>query len=256
MPTDVTIATSTLFAFLLVLSRMAGVFTFLPLPGSQDAPAASRIVCAVCFTLVLFPAWPKGPLLLPSLGTTIGWVTAELALGVALGLAVLLVSEAFNLAAQIISLQAGYSYASTIDPTSQTDAGLLPLIWQLMAGLLLFSTGLHRYILKALGQSLTTCPPGSCLPSITSAELLIAFGQQMMSLGLRLAMPLVVLLMVVDILLSLVTRVSAQLQLLSLSFPVKLLGALLLFSMLCAVMPTLYSTAAEQLMPVLAKLLR
>ena len=62
--------------------------------------------------------------------------------------------------AQIISLQAGYSFATTIDPTSGADSGVLLTIAQIAAGLLFFATGLDRQILLIFAQSLTTHPPG------------------------------------------------------------------------------------------------
>lgn len=255
MPTEVAINTGTLMSFCLVLTRMAGVFAFLPIPGAQNAPAAARIGCALGFTLALFPAWPALPPDVPAIGTTVWWMASEASLGCGLGLAVLLVAEAFTVAAQTISMQAGFSYASTIDPTNQTDAGLMPLMWQLLAGMLFFTSGLDLYLLRALGLSLSTCPPGRCAPSIATAERLIAFSGQMLVVGVRLALPVVAFLMLVDVLLALVTRVSSQLQLLSLAFPAKLLIALVLIMAVSPMVPTLYRSASERLAPVIAKML-
>ena len=66
---------------------------------------------------------------------------AEAGIGIAVGLAVAFLTEGFQMGAQIISLQAGYSFATTIDPTSGADSGVLLTIAQLTAGLLFFATG-------------------------------------------------------------------------------------------------------------------
>jgi hypothetical protein len=67
-----------------------------------------------------FSSWPKidgaGP---SSLGMLIGWMLAEAGIGIAVGLAVAFLTEGFQIGAQMISLQAGYSFATTIDPTSE-----------------------------------------------------------------------------------------------------------------------------------------
>ena len=84
----------------------------------------------------------------------------EAGLGLGVGLAVAFLAEAFQMGAQIISLQAGYSFASTIDPTGQADSSVLLVIAQLAAGLLFFATGLDRQVVRALAQSLGVHPPG------------------------------------------------------------------------------------------------
>ena len=62
--------------------------------------------------------------------------------------------------AQIISLQAGYSFATTIDPPSGADSSVLLSIAQLTSGLLFFATGLDRQVLMIFAQSLSLHPPG------------------------------------------------------------------------------------------------
>ena len=52
----------------------------------------------------------------------------------AVGLVAAFLTEGFQLGAQVISLQAGYSFATTIDPTSGADSTVLLTIAQLAAG--------------------------------------------------------------------------------------------------------------------------
>jgi flagellar biosynthetic protein FliR len=59
----------------------------------------------------------------------------------------------------------------------------------------------------------------------------------MFSAGLRLAMPVIALLVMLDVSLALLGRLNQQLQLLSLAFPVKMLTALLALSWVAAVFP-------------------
>ena len=68
-------------------------------------------------------------------------------MGLAVGLAVAFLTEGFQMGAQIISLQAGYSFATTIDPNSGADSTVLITISQLAAGLLFFATGMDRLML-------------------------------------------------------------------------------------------------------------
>ena len=82
-------------------------------------------------------------------------------MGIAIGVSVAIALEAFTLAAQVLGLQAGYAYASTIDPNTEADSGILLVFAQLMSGMLFFAMGLDREILRLFAQSLEKVPAGA-----------------------------------------------------------------------------------------------
>jgi flagellar biosynthetic protein FliR len=227
--------------FLLVLARMSGLVSLIPLPGLHHGPGAARLVLALALTAALKPAWPQVPAEVTA-GYFISAMVVEASLGLGIGLAVGYVSEAFVCAAQAIALQAGYAYASAIDPTSEADSGVLPIAAQLMAGLMLLGTGLDRAVVRALGRSLSAWPPGSGIWPEQWAEL-PALGGAMFDLTLRLALPVFALLLLTDLAVGLLGRLQAQMQLLSLGFPVKMLMSLVLLALLVADWPALFESS-------------
>jgi flagellar biosynthetic protein FliR len=233
-----------LFGFLLVLARVGGALVFVPLPGMTAGLAPARAVLTVGFTLALVSRWPV-PAALPSgLGVLVCWVASEAAVGLAIGVAVAIVIEAFVLAAQVMGLQAGYAYASTIDPNTEADSGVLLVFTQLIAGMLFFALGLDRQVLRLFADSLERIPPGRFAPGAAQAEALVRLGANLFTFGLRLALPVVGLLVLLDVSLALVGRLHQQLQLLSLAFPVKMLAALLVLSWIAALIPRLMTQLA------------
>jgi flagellar biosynthetic protein FliR len=74
------------------------------------------------------------------------------------------------------------------------------------------------------------------------------------SWGIRLALPVVALLTLVDLALALVGRLNAQLQLILLAFPVKMLAALGLLAALAVLIPRVYGAAARQMLAAVAHL--
>jgi len=58
MPDNVTFSAGTLYGFLLVMARVGGALTFVPLPGVKSAPEPARIALALGFTLALYSQWP------------------------------------------------------------------------------------------------------------------------------------------------------------------------------------------------------
>jgi len=227
MPANLTLSLGTLLGFLLVLTRVAGAFVFVPLPGLSSVIAPVRVAFMFGFTLALSSRWPVMASAPPTLGTLAGWIGAEAAAGIAVGVSVAIVIEAFTLAAQILGLPAGYGYASTIDPTTQADAGILVVLAQLLAGMLFFGLGLDREVLRLFAESLDRAPAGMYALSANSAAAIIRLGSSLFSIGVRLALPVVALLSMVDVALALMGRLNAQLQLLHLAFPAKMLLALM-----------------------------
>src|SRR4029077_615182 len=146
MGTELRLETGTLYAFLLVLARVSGVFVFVPLPGIKAGPELIRAALAGSITLALYPRWPAIASSGLSFGTLVAWMLAEAALGIAVGVTVAFLADVFQMGAQIISLQAGCSFASTYDPTSGADSSVLLAISQTLAGLLFFAAGLDHQI--------------------------------------------------------------------------------------------------------------
>ncbi len=246
MPINFSLSLGGLLGFLLVLARVGGALSFVPLPGLRGVPEPARAVLAVGFSIALGARWPGVDVSTMSGGRLAGWLAAEAAVGIAIGLAVAMILELFGMAAQILGLPAGYSYASTIDPNSDADAGVLLVFAQLIGGMLFFAMGLDRFVLRLFAQSLDAIPVGSYVFTRRSAEPLIRLGSVLFSTGLRLALPVVALLTMVDVALALLGRLNQQLQLLSLAFPAKMLTALLMLSWLAALVPHLMSEFAGQ----------
>ncbi|MGA2434959.1 MAG: flagellar biosynthetic protein FliR [Bryobacteraceae bacterium] len=244
MPAEPALPLNAVFGFLLVLARVSGALVFVPLPGVTAGPKPARAALALGFTFALFPLWPRALPAEPSIGLLVVWIAAEAAFGITVGLAVAFLTESMLVAGQLLGQQAGYSYAATIDPLSQNDSNVLIVFAQLLAGLLFFSLGLDRQILRIFAQSLSAYPPGTYLPNLRTAEAIIRLGSGTFETGLRMAMPVIVLLVLVDISLALLGRINQQLQLLTLAFPVKMLAMLAFLATISVLFLPIYRGAA------------
>ena len=243
---------SQFYGFLCTLARLSGIFVFLPIPGMKNAPTAPRLVLAVIFSAVMLPLWPvlSGD---PSQGEVLLILLGEAAFGLAAGLTVSFIEEAFLVGAQALGVQAGYSYASSIDPNTQADSGVLQIFMTLFCSVLFFAAGLDRQLIRVFAGSLQSVPPGAFL-KLSSVQPVLNLGTQVFTVGLRLALPVIALLLLVDISLALLARINSQLQMLSLAFPAKMLAGLLVLASLTAVVPRLYETMATGCFEVLGQL--
>jgi flagellar biosynthetic protein FliR len=247
MPIDVAIPATIPIAFALVLTRVVGVFSFIPLPVKDAGPPLARSLFAVACTLALYSRWPVIGAGEVSGGAMAVWMFGEASFGVAVGLMVGFLSEAMVMGAQLLGLQAGYGYASVVDPTTQADSDVLQVFARLLTGLLFFATGLEGQVMRAFALSIDRYPPGHFVLTRSMAQMVIELGANVFIVGLRLAFPILGLLLMAEIALALVGRMSSQLQLGSSAAPLKMLLTLATLAAVLKIAPQLYTSYAEQI---------
>ena len=246
MPAEPDVSIALLMSFLAVLIRVSGAIIFIPIPGIRSGPDIARVVLALGLTVALYPAWPVQTAQDLTLGHMLLLVLSETAFGVTAGLAAAFLLEGFMLSVQILGLQAGFSYSSTIDPSSQADSTVLQVLIQLVSALLFFTLGIHYHVIRAFSTSLETLPPGAFRITGAHLDLIMKLGSGMLALGVRLALPVVALLLLLDLAMALMGRINSQLQLLSLAFPAKMLAGLLLLAALAPLLPRLFEASAAR----------
>ena len=234
----------------LLLSRMAAFVVFVPMPGVRASLAPTKIVLAAALTAVAAPYALStiGPQDIPAEG--VPWLllaaaTSEAALGAALGIALRLTLEAFGVAAQALGFQAGYSYVNMVDPTSQADASILNVIFALTADLLFLATDLHLFALRTLIDGLQVHPLGSFVTQAADAQTMIALGGYMFEAAVRLALPVMAVLLLIDLTLGLLNQVHSRMQLITLSFTLKLLAATGVIALMLPIAPKVFEVMAE-----------
>lgn len=254
MHTELSIDSAVLWGFLIVLARVSGFITFVPLPGMNAAPASARIVFAIFLTMCLLPLWPKvsGN---PVFGDFALWIGAEFAMGLVTGIGLSIVLEGVQLGAQTIGLQAGFSYASTVDPSTQADTAVLQTILELLTGMIVFTVGIDVHFFKLLSLGLDSAPTGAAISKAFSVEAAMQFGSLMFNTGMRLAIPVIGSLVLVDLAFALLSKVHAQLQLLSFSFSIKMLAGLAVCAATLPAYPRLLMDATEKTIAILSRLL-
>ncbi len=256
MGTSAGVPVATVLAFLLVLARVSGVFVFLPIPGLSGVMAPVKALLAAALTMALYPLWPQLPDQAPAIGALAAAIASEAALGLAAGVALTVVTESFLIAGQVAGMQAGYSFASVVDPTTQADSGVLIILSQLAASMLFFAIGLDREVIRIMARSLETMPPGTFALTRQTAGAVVHLAAGMFSTGLRLALPVLALLLMVDIGLALFGRLNQQLQLITLAFPAKMLIGLAVLALIAPLFPHVYRQSAAASLEVLRLLVR
>lgn len=219
---------SFLSAMLLALVRVSGMVVFAPFFSSTALPVRAKTV------LVGLIAFLLGPLVatLPRAHAEIGFsaVIGELGVGLVYGLVLALLNEMLLFAGEIVGLQLSFSTVNLLDPTSSIQTSLMSDLFQLMGTLVLISAGLDRILLASLVRSFRVVPLGSyVLSPVTSTAIVQAAGGIFLA-AVELAAPVLAATMLVEVSVALLSRMSPQLPVMSLTVPLKTLVG---FAVLC-----------------------
>ncbi|BEV73192.1 type III secretion system export apparatus subunit SctT [Paludibacterium sp. THUN1379] len=156
-------------------------------------------------------------------------LAGELTIGLLLGFAAALPFWALDMAGFVLDTMRGASMASVLNPLLGSQSSALGFLFaQLLATVFLVSGGFHALI-NALLDSYRQLPPGGHWqfgPGFL--RLLDTSWQMMYALALRFAMPGVVIMVLIDLGLGLINRTVQQLNVFSLSMPIKSLAVLLM----------------------------
>ncbi len=214
-------------ATLLVATRLGTLLWMTPPLHALPVPATARVLlvlglsAALAWTLVADGAWR--PATLPGL---VQALLAEVAVGLVLGLGVLLAFAGFQFAGRLLDVQVGFGLAQVYDPQSRTQVSPLAALLPWVGVLLFFAVDGHHQLLRGLAFSLRALPPGGDWQLQAAAASVLQQAGALIALGFALAAPVVAALLLVDLVLGVAARNLPQLNLLVLSFPLKVLCGL------------------------------
>lgn len=209
----------------LLLARPAMLVMVSPVFGGQSAPPYVRVGLALLLAVLSLPlvAVPA----VPTLGALGLIVLREMAIGLALGLAVGAVLAGAELGGQLASGQLMLSYGSVIDPQGGARNTLLASLYGNLALLTFFAINGHHALLRALADSYQALPIGVGAIADSLAGSVMRLLGVVFQFGLRLAAPVIVVMLVVELATGLISRAAPALNLMVVGTPVRLIIGLL-----------------------------
>jgi flagellar biosynthetic protein FliR len=184
------------------------------------------------------PSLPPMPVVALDSALAIGLITQNLVIGITLGFAVRIVFAAVEFAGELIGLQMGLNYAGFFDPASGSQGTATSRFFGTTVGLLFIAVNAHLLVVMAVVQSFTAFPVGPEPFAFLRALQPQTWGAEVFGIGLWIALPLIGMLLFVNLVLGIISRVAAQMNVFAIGFPITvgvgLLGILLTLPMMQA----------------------
>jgi flagellar biosynthetic protein FliR len=202
--------------------RALALFSSLPVLGTRTVPTRVRIGLAAFVALAAQASMPEPPPVPLDSPVAFMLVLQQLVIGLALGFSVRVVFASVEFAGELIGLQMGLNFAGFFDPsTASTGTASARFFGTTVAWLFVVGGG-HLMVIAVLVQSFQAFPVGPEPFAFLKAAQPQRWGAEIFSMGLWIALPLVAMLLMVNLVLGVVSRVAAQLNVFSVGFPVTL----------------------------------
>jgi len=206
--------------FVLAFFRIAGMMLFAPLFGSSRIPRRVRVMLA----LVLAMSVIRGlkPVMLPDTlwGLTAG-IAGEMAFGLAMGMILSFVFIAAQWAGEIIGQQMGFNLSEVFDPTFGAQGSIVGELYFMLALVVFLTVGGHHAMLLGLRDSFDALPLLSLGMNEALFDTLISFFQSATVLAVRLAAPMLVTMLVVDLALGLIGKMMPQMNVMAMGLSLR-----------------------------------
>ncbi|HEY0460709.1 MAG TPA: flagellar biosynthetic protein FliR [Pyrinomonadaceae bacterium] len=220
-----------LVLFGLAFARFISFITVVPFFGGSVVPSQVKVATATALVIITYPSLlaelpPDGsPLAFGAVGF-VAMLAKEVFVGYTLGFVASLVFEAVSVAGRIADLQRGSTMSELFAPQLQERVSELGQFKLQLAIVVFLTTGAHRFFITALVRSFEFIPAlkfphieGGWTPA---AEFMTMITGSVLSIGIQLAVPIIITLLLTDLFFGLINRVAPQVNVFFLSMPVKM----------------------------------
>jgi len=216
--------------------RLAGIFLFAPVFGSNAVPVRVKAPLAVVLAFCVYPMVPPQvpiELALPTMAYAVGF---EMLIGLVIGYGAAIPLMGMQMGGVMIGQQLGTGMAQVFNPEFESETTVVGQMLFILALTLFLLLDGHRALVMVLVGSFQGVPLGGFVPDGRLLSLAVGLLASMFELAVRVAAPLLCLVFLETVAVGFLTRTMPQLNILSLSFPLRIMMgvafvALLLTSM-------------------------
>lgn len=216
--------------------RLMALISTAPVLNEKEITTKAKIGLGLLATFLIGPHLTITPV--PIFSAEGLWLLVkQILIGTCIGFTMQLAFATFRMAGEVIGLQMGLSFATFFDPSGGPNMPVLARFLNLLAMLLFLAFDGHLWLISMLADSFHVIPIDTA-PIDTNIFYSIARAGSLIFInGLMLALPLVTLLLVLNLALGLLNRMTPQLSVFVIGFPVTLTVGIMTIGTLMTLIP-------------------
>jgi flagellar biosynthesis protein FliR len=221
--------------FALLVVRPGAVMMIAPGFAGTHIPMPVKVGLTVLIAIGLLPSVVV-PRALPEVSLALV-IAREVAIGFSLAFVLRALIAGAEFAGHLSGQQIGFNYGATIDPQSGVRNNMLATLYGSLATLGFLAINGHHQLLRALAESYAGLPIGvghlnaSIVQSVNDIFALVFI------LGVRLAAPIVVVLLLVELAVGLISRSAPTLSFMVIGYPIRIILGMMLLAALIGTVP-------------------
>jgi flagellar biosynthetic protein FliR len=228
--------------------RVLAVFTTMPVFSQRAVPLRVRIGLAGLIAFAAQAMLPEMPRIALDSPTAFVAIAQQLLVGMSIGFAVRIVFAAIEFAGELIGLQMGLNYAGFFDPATGGQATAVSRFFGTTVAFLFVIINGHLLVIAAVVQSFHSFPVGPEPFAFLRAVRPETWGSEIFRLGLWIALPMIAMLLFVNLVLGVISRVAQQMNVFAIGFPITLGVGLLGVLLTLPMMQAPFTMALEQML--------
>ena len=202
-----------LFGMLLAFARITGIVHTAPIIGTKTVPVPLKVGLAGLLALAVGPLLVVDPSAMswsgPKLGLLMG---SELLLGVGMGFSATVLLALLEMLGTFVGINSQLAIALSFDPLSGSQQVITTRLVQVAGFLVFLSLDLHHQVLYGLVDSFVVAPAGTGVLAAAAGTSMSAVLGDVFLDAMRISMPVVAAVLVLNLVAALVTRFAQQMN--------------------------------------------
>ena len=212
-----------LSAGVLVMVRLSGLMVFAPVFSSAAIAARVKAGFVLALTILLAPAVAAVPGARAELSLVS--IAGELGVGLMFGLCMMILTESLMFAGTLMGMSFSFSLVNLLDPNTHVETAVLGQLLGWLGTLVILGAGLDRVLLAAMVRSFCAVPVGRAVVQASTGPALAHMAGGIFLAGLQLAAPVMAAALVVEMTVSMVSRLAPMLPVQVVGIPLKTLSS-------------------------------
>ncbi|MGP1346411.1 MAG: flagellar biosynthetic protein FliR [Phycisphaerales bacterium] len=225
-------------AFVVVLSRIAGLFLFAPLLSSSAIPLQIKILLVLAFAVSVYPTVGFAGMAYVRLDlySLAPLMASEMLIGAVIGLLAALPLHAVQLGGLLVGQQIGLGMAQVVNPAMDIEGDNLGQMLFLMTLALFMGMGGIEVLFGGVVHTFAAVGPGGLALSEAPLHLVLGLLASGFDLALRLAMPVLAIIFAENAVMGFVMKTMPTLNIMSFGFPIRIILGLFVLVVALGVM--------------------
>ena len=216
------IGTENYFTFLLILVRIASYLFTMPVFSMRQISSVVKLAVVWVISVITLSTLPDQSIVVNSLIEFGFMVIQEVCLGLVLGYVSMIIFLGIQSAGDLIDFTAGLKMSASYDPITGTSSSLYSSLYNWIAVILFFNLNGHHYLLKGIVNSFYFLELGQEYLHLLKVESFIYLISRFFLISIQLALPVAIVLFLVDIILGMISKVIPQINVFLLGMPAKI----------------------------------